>query len=233
VADLKHDFYTGYSGNPYVLGIRYRELWFSTDGWRMTWDTSTGMLIYQAYNNSYLSAWYYDSSNGWRWVTWGIGYMNSGSNNMLHVNAAGVYYYNIVGNRFNFNWDGTVYGRVDNAVQFAFQRMCDERVKQDIAPSSLDCLATIRKIRTYQYRWRNYVTPRRPKPAPANAPTIPIGFIAQRLYEDFPDAVVRGPAGRVKGAVPMWGGDYNTIIATLVGALQQLDQEVKSLSGGV
>jgi hypothetical protein len=226
VASLRHQFYSsiGYQGE-----IRAHEYWFTSDGYRLSFNTSTGDLIFYDPSSNAQFGWY-----GGRVVTWTHGYMYSaggGSEHVIRMNGRGVQYTNIGGNGFNFNWDGTVYGRVDNAVQFAFQRVCDEKLKQDIAPSTFDCLAAIRKMRFYQFRWKDYRNPLRPKPAQEDAPTIPIGFVAQRLYEDFPEAVVRLPKLVDKGALAMWSGDVNTLLATLCGAIQQLDAEVAALPG--
>jgi hypothetical protein len=127
----------------------------------------------------------------------------------------------------NWRWDGTwMLTRIDNAVEYPVAVACDERMKQDIEPSKFDALETIRKVRLYQYRWLDHGFPGRVRRDP-DAPLIPIGLIAQRLYEDFPHAVKTG--GVFKGAKLLWTPERLTLLATLCRAVQQLDERLKVL----
>jgi len=132
-------------------------------------------------------------------------------------------------NGCNWRWDGTwMYARIDNSVEWAVAVQCDERMKQDIAPSDFDALAAIKKVRLYQFRWKDHRLIGRPKSTTTN-PTIPIGLIAQRLKEDFPEAVKSG--GVFKRAVTMWTTDGYTMLAALCRAVQQLDERLQTLRG--
>jgi hypothetical protein len=225
VSGQRHAFYTG---GGYSSEIRTRELWFSASGYRWNFDNATGNMIWYDPSNNARMGWYYGVGG---FTIWGYGSLpSSGTTRNLVVNGRGMNFPNVDGHGYNWNWDGTwVYGRVDNAVQIPFVNGCDERLKQDIAPSQFDCLAALRKIRVYQFRWRNFIDPIRPKLARDTDPTIPIGFIAQRLHEDFPESVATFPTAKCKGALAMWNVDVNTMMALLCGALQQLDTEVSEM----
>lgn len=138
---------------------------------------------------------------------------------------------------------------------------CDERLKSDIAPSVHDCLDQISKIQLYQFRWKDHSIPGQPIENP-DAPLIPAGFIAQRLYEVAPHCVVKGddyqkmrtaeeiarhraekgpvaavsglqsvgsPGPYVNDGNTMWMTDSNGLMATLVGAVQQLVKRIETL----
>jgi hypothetical protein len=145
----------------------------------------------------------------------------------LRCAGAGVYYTNIGVNGFNFRWNGTnIFGRVDNAVEFQLSNQSDERRKTDIAPSTFDCLAAVLASPLFQFRWKDATEPAQmftaaPK---ADAPLIPIGFVAQRQHAVFPESVFVG--GEInesaEGATSVWSMDHNTICAALCGAVQQL-----------
>lgn len=207
--------------------IRYRELWFTSDGWRLNWNPANGNLLYLDWASNARWGWYEGRFVVWGDISWNYGH--AGDNRGILTGGRGVAYLNVGGNGFNFDFDGwSLYGRVDNAVSYPFWNVaCDEVLKQDVAEASFDCLATVRKLRLYQYRRQDWRNPSRPRPAQAEVPTIPIGFIAQRLAEDFPEAVVRPQAERRVGALGMWNVDVNTMLATLYGAVQQLADEVE------
>ena len=107
----------------------------------------------------------------------------------------------------------------------------DERLKQDIAPSKTDCLAMISKLSLFEFRYRE-MTPDGPKPATSASPLFPVGFVAQRVREVFPEAVT---GGRVEddGELSGMGINQNVMMATLVGAVQQLTEANAALAARV
>ena len=131
-------------------------------------------------------------------------------------------------NGISWRWDGNINVRVDQAVEYPVANACDERLKQDIAPCTFDALAALRKVRLYQYRWREHRVPGKfERPHRAGAPLQSVGFVAQRLAEDFPQAARVG--GKARGAEVMGTADRNTMLAALCRATQQLDERVQAL----
>jgi Chaperone of endosialidase len=176
---------------------------------------------------------YAGASNYFEWTPT-VSTMRGGNNGVLAtgekwLEGVGVRPYTTTyTNGNNWRWDGTwMLARIDNSVEWAIATQCDERMKQDIAPSTFDALETIKKIRLYQYRWLDHKVIGRPKSNKAN-PIMPIGFVAQRLNEDFPYAVKSG-GKKVFGAVLMWSTDPHTMLATLCRAVQQLDERMQVL----
>jgi hypothetical protein len=149
----------------------------------------------------------------------------------LSCNSTGVRYPNIGSNGFNFRWGSpTAYIRVDNAVEIGIQQVSDERMKQDIAPSTFDCLAAVKATPLFEFRWQDASDPAKVTRNDA-ASIVPIGFVAQRQHEVFPDSVVPGSADGegIEGATTMWQMNHNTLCATLFGAVQQLTARVEAL----
>jgi hypothetical protein len=117
----------------------------------------------------------------------------------------------------------------------------DERLKEDITPSTFDCLGTVLRIPVHQFRWkptrrdeespvRDLGDKRTRIQADGRAPMIPIGFVAQRLHQVFPEAVMRGDDGEIEPRQRFnWSVDKNTMLATLTGAIQQLCAKVDAL----
>ena len=66
---------------------------------------------------------------------------------------------------FAFHWNGNAFVNINNATGWLqLTNQCDERLKQDIAPTRFDCLAAVEKIPLYQFRWRDNSTPGDIKP---------------------------------------------------------------------
>jgi hypothetical protein len=111
----------------------------------------------------------------------------------------------------------------------------DERVKQDIAPSTFDCLNAIEQIPLHQFRWMDQSTPGQPKPVEQTPESlIPVGIIAQRLYEVVPSFVVRPPdvqavSPPLKAQLRVWSIQQNNMLAALIGAVQTLAARVEEL----
>jgi hypothetical protein len=113
----------------------------------------------------------------------------------------------------------------------------DEKLKQDIAPSTLDCLSAIKSMPLFQFRWRDQPTPGEVRDSVGN-PLIPVGFIAQRLQETHEHLIHRG-IDRTESTPSMpWMVNTNAMLATLVGAMQglikknaELEERVVALEG--
>jgi len=98
-------------------------------------------------------------------------------------------------------------------------------------PSTLDCLATVRALPLHEYRWQAHDDPwdlTNPTPHPD---LKRVGMIAQRVYEIFPEGVMKGDDHTDHMGL-IWNIDQNNMIALLVGALQQLTTRVVTLENG-
>jgi endosialidase-like protein len=136
---------------------------------------------------------------------------------------------------FAFHWNGNAFINVNNSVGWLqLTNQCDERLKQDIAPTRFDCLAAVEKIPLYQFRWRDNSTPGDIKPVGSTPEIlIPIGLVAQRVEEVAPSLIVKPPAPPATALSdapfnPMQI-DINTMFAVLIGAIQQLAARVEQL----
>lgn len=206
-------------------GSTYRQIAFSNQSNPfIRWNSSTGDLDIQMMppggQIKYVSG---------RFDFYGLNYGTYCVGELWVTDVGKKPYLNTYVNGNNWRWDGTwMLTRVDNSVEYPVAVACDERMKQDIAPSEFDALAAIRKVRLFQFRWQDHhQIPGWVKRNP-DAPIIPIGFIAQRLYEDFPHAVKTG--GTFVGAKLLWTPERLTLLATLCRAVQQLDERVQALA---
>jgi hypothetical protein len=136
---------------------------------------------------------------------------------------------------FAFHWNGNAFVNINNATGWLqLTNQSDERLKQDIAPATFDCLAAVEKIPLYQFRWRDNSTPGDSKPVEPSAETlVPIGLVAQRVEEVAPSLIVKPPEPPATAASdapfnPMQI-DINTMFAVLIGAIQQLTERVRTL----
>ena len=107
----------------------------------------------------------------------------------------------------DFN-SGNVWIRIDGGIDCLAGNWSDERLKDDIAPSTFDCLAAVLVTPLYEFRFQGANT------------LIPLGFVAQRQQEAFPESVAEGST---------LGINTNVMLAALVGAVQQLSAEITEL----
>jgi hypothetical protein len=158
----------------------------------------------------------------------------------MSCNSVGIQYPNVSGtNGFNFRWDGSnILGRVDNSVELPISNYAsDERIKADLAPSTFDCLDAIRKTPLFQFRFRKGMGGEDAKQIftaepQQGLPVIPIGFVAQKQYEVFPESVVKGDdemGAGPEGSTQLWTMNNNTLIATLFGAVKELIARIEVL----
>lgn len=136
---------------------------------------------------------------------------------------------------FAFHWNGNAFVNINNATGWLqLTNQCDERLKQDIAPTRFDCLAAVEAIPLYQFRWRDNSTPGDIKPVGSTPETlVPIGLVAQRVEEVAPSLIVKPPAPPATAASdapfnPMQI-ETNTMFALLLGAIKQLAARVEQL----
>jgi Chaperone of endosialidase len=146
----------------------------------------------------------------------------------LHTPLGGEYWY-------AFHWNGNAFININNATGWLqLTNQSDERLKQDIAPASFDCLAAVEKIPLYQFRWRDNSTPGDIKSVESTPETlIPIGLVAQRIQEVAPSLIVKppAPASTASSAAqfnPMQI-ETNNMFALLLGAIKQLTARVEQL----
>ena len=153
------------------------------------------------------------------------------SNSGISYPGAGSY--GAGGHNIAFGWSSVTANLITGIVDgggavYALANASDERLKTDIAPSTHDCLATVRALPLHEYRWQIHDDPgdlSNPTPHPD---LKRVGMIAQRVHEIFPEGVVKGDDFTDHmGAV--WNLDHNNLIALLVGALQQLTTRVETL----
>jgi Chaperone of endosialidase len=137
--------------------------------------------------------------------------------------------------RYAFHWNGNAYIMVDNSTGWLLlTNQCDERLKQDIAPTRFDCLAAVEKIPLFEFRWRDNSTPGDIKPVESTSETlVPIGLVAQRIQEVAPSLIVKPPAppSAASSAAPFnpMQIEPNAMFALLIGAIQQLTARVQQL----
>jgi hypothetical protein len=164
------------------------------------------------------------------------------------VTGAGVNYPSITNDYFAFTFANPwVYVNVDNgSVQYPLASASDERLKQDIAPTQYDCLAAVADMPLFEFRWKDHSEVGNPQPAKSGTPLVPAGFVAQRLYKVAPHCVhvggggalgaehaARALAGEAGDTGKMWSIETNAMMATLVGAVQQLAAQVRTLQAEV
>jgi hypothetical protein len=135
--------------------------------------------------------------------------------------------------RYAFHWNGNAYIMVDNSTGWLLlTNQCDERLKQDIAPTRFDCLAAVEKIPLFEFRWKDNSQPGDIKPVASTPETlIPIGLVAQRVQEVAPSLIVKPPAPPTPAAssAASMQIEPNAMFALLIGAIQQLTARVEQL----
>jgi hypothetical protein len=134
-----------------------------------------------------------------------------GSNFQIrHDSSTDVFFVNSGGGAYVFrNIDGSAYGTVYGD---SFSKPSDYRLKSNIVNTHFG-IADVMKIAVRDYTY---------KADAANTPTT--GFIAQELYEIFPNADTK-PAN----AEDMWGVDYGKVTPLLVKGMQDLKAENEGL----
>jgi hypothetical protein len=91
--------------------------------------------------------------------------------------------------------------------------LSDERIKEHIAPSKVNALEILSKIKTIEFSKKKMKLPEANKKC---------GFSAQNLQEVFPEMVAAGPDG-------MLGIDKAGLVPVLVKAINELSEQVKEL----
>jgi hypothetical protein len=141
-------------------------------------------------------------------------------------------------NSFAFDWGGVTSGLgsvgIDNNVWYPIANAAsDARLKQDVKPSQLDCVATLKKIPLYQYRWKDHTEPGKPKEVERKANNlIPVGLVAQRLHDVAPHLAQKPKPEQKEDQIHVWSIDQANTLALLVGTVQQLSERVECLTTG-
>jgi hypothetical protein len=178
---------------------------FSTDvpPWELRWDGSTGNLGYYQAGGVEL-------------------FQIAGASGNLFINGTGIIYNGIqANNSYGFYYSApNYYIRLDGngANDAVIGTLSDERLKENIAPTTFDCLAAVLASPLFEYRLRD----------DPDGDLIPIGFIAQRLHAAFPSAVRVG-ATLPDGDTGRWQIDPQSALAAAYGAIQQLAARVVAL----
>jgi hypothetical protein len=223
--------------------------------------TATGNIVSKGNTNACnLCMWAQDQGAAKIWFMGGsniiyLGSADGGGNyagtTYCHIDNAGsgtfpgaltcgsyVYPYGIVtgvqgtGQGFGFRDDGyTMIYWVNTRGEVSLTPYCDERIKEAIAPSQVDCLELVRRLPLHEFRYKKFHVETGGYSANPDGPIVPIGFIAQRVGEVFPDGEI-GPsvARSQKVRHPVTHNiNLNTIVAALTGAVQQLAARVQQL----
>lgn len=204
-------------------------------GWDAAADTNFGN---QAILKNGLALWGKDTSGNSRTLAYmgvdNVIALGSSNSNARILNAGqltvdGFGYFNSAGiqytgpysttNWIKFAWNGTLVNViVDNggAIYALANAASDRRMKDEIAPSTYDCLDTVLQIPVRKFKWREDAKP------------VRAGLIAQEIAEIFPEGVMPGDddedhLGRI------WQLEQNVLIAALIGAVQQLHAEIETL----
>jgi Chaperone of endosialidase len=200
-----------------------RYLTFAGD-WYWGWNVTTGMLSWVGDGNLLFSV----DGHGNLVAPGSVTALGS-----VACGNLGVVYADLSTNGFKIYWDGTTsYLMRMNAnpvTDAVIGTWSDERLKQDIAPSGFDCLAAILATPLFQYRWKDNSDLNRPMAVSSDAPLMPVGFVAQRVHDVFPEGVRVGaplPDDHPAGETTYWQMNDQTILAALVGAVQQLDAKL-------
>jgi hypothetical protein len=111
-------------------------------------------------------------------------------------------------------------------VWYAIGNGSDARIKQDIAPSTYDCLTQINTIPLHEFSWMDHKEPGKLERKSKGAPVVPVGFVAQEVnkiapYLVRPGNTSEGPYNK-DNPLHVWQIDDYNMMATLVGAVQQL-----------
>jgi hypothetical protein len=127
-----------------------------------------------------------------------------------------------VGTNGQINYDLTVGGTLYyvNVVQIS-----DERIKQNIRPSTIDALSVLNHLDVVQYDWRF---------GKFKGRHADIGLTAQQVAKYIPDAVAEVPTpdeSFIKSPLPAKtkGVDVNELIFYLIRAVQQLSEQIEAL----
>jgi hypothetical protein len=224
-------------------------------------NPALGTMAANVYSAQLYSINAYPDAAGWHvWAGGAYGHILAMTGNSLQllisttapasgglITGWGQYLFNPVGiqycarqatNYFMFGWNDIVSGYasvgIDNNVWYAIGNGgSDERLKQDIAPSKYDCVATLKRIPLFQYRWKDHAEPGKPREVERRHDNlVPVGVVAQRLHAVAPHLAPRPFPEREEGQMHLWSVDQVNMLALLVGAVQQLSERVECLTIG-
>lgn len=206
----------------------------------------------------YVAGMYWQNNGGWMYTPWQL---NSGGaincNGNVQSNGNTFYGAQTYANRTGTNDWGVQYGFINGwwaAVQAAdafyiyyntsmqggcYWSFCDERMKWNFQPVTRDCLAAINAIELKCFDFsegpprQRRVNPSETRPEyfqwedlPRIVKHIETGFNAQQLREIIPEAVPDPPEENSFLSV-----DMRPMVATLIGAVQQLTARLEVLEG--
>ena len=121
---------------------------------------------------------------------------------------------------FTQNTDRMIFDPTSIKASESISAISDRRIKENIEDASRYSLESISKIKVRDY---NLIKD------PLKKTTI--GFIAQELYEIFPDAVVPGNDGDpFDGLKNVWAVDYTKLVPLLTKGIQELNVKIENQS---
>lgn len=150
-----------------------------------------------------------------------------------YTEQAGIRTYATSGSWFGFWVSGNGYMRMDGTYDYYMPYASDARLKQDIMPTEVNCLAMVNKFDLVKFNWREDI-PTNPK---GSKRSVSIGFTTQQLKSICMDAVVTAPddlppyidyekGEPIPGATFHEKIDTNAMLALLVGSVQQLSKRL-------
>jgi len=195
---------------------------------------------------------YWNNNGGWMYCPVGV-WCNNINTNAIQCNGANISGTNQVAfsqgtiggyGSINFGWaNGNWWGAQSSDAFYTYVNQgmaggiywsfCDERMKWDFRPVTRDCLAAINAIELQGFDFSEGPAPQRRlnpeetrpeffrwEDLPRKVKHIETGFIAQQLREHIPEAVPDPPEEGFYLSV-----DMRPLVATLIGAVQQLTKQ--------
>jgi hypothetical protein len=190
----------------------------------------------------YTNGMYWQNNSGFMYCPWPVqanGQINSNSGGFYAYNSWGIYFDSSCpwgsSNHWTLFWNGTIYISIDGGgAVWMLANASDARIKAEIAAkdSNFDCLDIIKKIPLFQYKPKRVTNTRDIKRARLQhgEPHYPVGFVAQELYKVYPWGVLPGDSDE-NTLGKLWQIEQNVMLATLVGAMQQLEARLAALEG--
>lgn len=150
---------------------------------------------------------------------WDVRFNGTVSVNLFHTDQSvylggwGVIYTSLhASNAFGF-YDaggGYIYGTMNGSPVGSLTPASTAAVKEDIVPSTYDCLNAVLRTPLFSYRYSD------------SEVVKPVGFVAEDQHQVYPESVL------LHEGAP-WSIDLMTMVATLVGAVQQLSARLETL----
>jgi len=146
---------------------------------------------------------------------------NSSNNNAIVVQDTGTAYNTNQWFQVFLNSSAAVAGSIAHTAvtTTAYQTSSDARLKENIKAAELG-LNKVAQIKVRSFDWKE------------DSSHTNYGFVAQELYEVFPEAVGKGSDGDlIENGKGTWQVEYGRLTPLLVAAIQELKAEIDALKG--